>query len=448
MLILLILAVLATPITMTAYIARRARHSPLRVIDLGVAFIWVVFLYAFLPLLGIGLASLDIGTLTDPRLGSDVPDPGDVLTVGASYAAFMIAFAWAYSQQRHVPSRAPIVWQVPSVSDLRFVFFLVTVIKLGALLLRLGWGADVHDDYISSYTEFRSQPLLIRQLAGLLTATDFAASVMLIVVAVAYSRRFRTLAAVLVVVQIVLAVAGGGSRSTAFLCAFAFVVTRSIYDRKLRATSVAIYASVGLAAFLMAGLVRAGLEADQGPLGLQLLQGGEFLSVFYNALDLLGRLGDADLLSVRVGLYLVDLLRLIPQQIIGDIKVDPATIYVSTFYPEYSETGGGLAFGAIAESTIGFGWPESLVRGGLLGYLYAFVANHCMRGKLTVVRTFVYVWFVVMSYQAIRDTTFSTIPRFVLQVIPLLAMLRLTGTLSNTKRAQRPVRQLSHLSTL
>lgn len=98
-----------------------------------------------------------------------------------------------------------------------------------------------------------------------------------------------------------------------------------------------------------------------------------------------------------------------------------------------------MAFGAIAESTIGFGWPEALVRGALLGWLYASIANRCLNGKLTVVRAFVYVWFVVMSYQAIRDTTFSTIPRFLMQVLPLLVLLMMTGTFRKAKRFRRVV---------
>lgn len=439
MMLLLMLTVLATPLAMTHQVARKAQQSHVRVIDLGMAFIWIVFLYAFFPLLGIWLAGLGIGGLTDQRLGNEAPDPGLVLSVGSSYAAFMLAFAWVYTWQRVPHSRREVIWQVPSSKSVRSIVVLVVVIKLGLLLLRFSLGADASDDYISSYTALRGKPILIQQVAGLLTATDFAATVLIIVVAVAYTPRLHSLVAVLVVLQIVLAIAGGGSRSSAFLCAFAFVVARSVYDRSLRVATLAIYGTVGLTTFLVAGLIRAGIDTSDGPLGLQLLQGGEFLSVFYNSLDLLDRLGDSDLLAVRLGMYFVDVLRLIPQQIIGDLKIDPATFYVSTFYPKFSDAGGGLAFGAIAEATIGFGWPEALVRGALLGWLYSFIANRCLNGKLTVVRAFVYVWFVVMSYQAIRDTTFSLIPRFFMQVLPLLIVLRLIGTLRSAKRVRSNV---------
>lgn len=441
MMLLLMLTLLATPLAMTYHIARKSEQSPARIVDLGVAFIWIVFLYSFLPMLGIWLASLGIGALADQRLNNQIPDPSLVLNVGSSYVAFMLAFAWIYARQRAVSSRHAVILQVPSSADIRIIVVLVILIKLGHLLLmQYGFGAVASDDYISSYTLLRGQPILIQQLAGLLTATDFAATVLMIVVAVAYTPKLHSFVAILVVIQIVLAIAGGGSRSSAFLVAFAFVIARSIYSRRSGGVSILIYAVMGLIAFLVAGLIRAGNEVGDEKLSLQLLQGGEFLAVFYNSLDLLDRLGDADLLAVKLGVYLVDVLRLIPQQIIGDLKVDPAAFYVQIFYPDFSDAGGGLAFGAIAESTIGFGWLEALVRGALLGWLYASIANHCLNGKLTVTRAFVYVWFVVMSYQAMRDTTFSTVPRFLMQVLPLLIVLRLTGIFRGVERVRSIVR--------
>ena len=431
---LLMLTLLATPLVMTYYVARISLQSGFRVVDLGVTFIWIVFLYAFFPLLGIWFARLGLGMLTDQRIGNGVPDSALVLSVGSSYAAFMLAFSWVYSWWRAARSCNADVWQVPTSPDIRSIVVLVAVIKLGLLVFRFMLGADVSDDYISSYITLRGQSQLIQQLSGLLTATDFAATVLLIVAAVAYAPRFHTLIAGLVGLQIVTAIAAGGSRSSAFLYAFAFVVVRTAYGRRLRSSSLAIYGIGGLAAFLLAGMIRTGIETVEGPLTLQFLQSGEFISVFYNSLDLLERRDDFDLLAVKVGMYFVDVLRLIPQQIIGDLKVDPASFYVSTFYPEFSDAGGGLAFGAISESTIGFGLPEAFVRGALLGWLYAAIANQCLNGKLTVIRMFVYVWFVVMSYHAIRDTTFSTLPRFFMQVLPLLVALRLTGTLKSATR--------------
>jgi hypothetical protein len=396
--ILLMFLLLATPIMMTNHIARMLRQNRVRVIDLGVAFIWIVFLYSFLPMLGIWLASLGIGALVDDRLGHKVPDLSLVLAVGSSYAAFMMGFAWVYSRQRIPHSHRELVWQVPTSVEFISIVALVVITKLGSFLLRFFFAADIPDDYMSSFTVYRGQPILIQQLAAVLTIVDFAATMLFIVVATAYTRRFYWLIAALLVLQIVIAVEGGGSRTSAFLCAFAFGVALTVYNRRLRPWLLAALAAGGVVAFLIAGEIRAGDYKGEGAISLQLLQGGEFLAVFDNSLDLMSRLPDNIFLPLRVQMYLVDVLRLIPEQVIGNLKVDPSAFYARSFYPTYSDAGGGWAFGAIAESTIGFGWPEALVRGALLGWLYAAVANHCLRSQLTVVRVFVYVWFVVESY--------------------------------------------------
>jgi oligosaccharide repeat unit polymerase len=441
--LLLMFLLLATPIVMTTHIARMLRPNHVRVVDLGVVFIWIIFLYAFLPILGIWLASLDIGALADSRLGKKVPNPSLVLGVGSSFAAFMMGFAWVYSRKRAPHSRREFVWQVPTSPDVLSTVALVVIVKLGLLLLRFFFAADVPNDYVSSYTVYRAQPILIQQLAAVIATADLAATMLLIVVAVAYTRRFYLLISALLALQLVIAFVGGGSRTSAFLCAFAFIVSLSIYDRRLRPWLIWTLAAGGVIAFAIAGQIRDGFDASKGPISLQLLQGGEFLNVFDDALDLMSRPRDNVFQSLRVQMYLVDVLRLIPQQIIGNLKVDPGALYVSAFYPTYSDAGGGWAFGAIAESTIGFGWPEALIRGALLGWLYAAVANHFLRSHLKVIGVFVYVWFVVVSYQSVRNTTFSTIAFFVMRVLPLLIVLRLSGTLRNVKR----VRGIVHPTT-
>jgi hypothetical protein len=431
----LLLLLIATPLALTRYVGQRCRNEPIQAIDLGVTFVWVVFLYSFLPLAGIWLADLGIGSLRDQRLGNEVPDLRLVTAVGTCYAAFMVAFAVTYALRWCGGLRGVNAAQVPSPGEVIATIALLVAVKLGMLAVQLHLDVE-GTDYIGSYAALRGQSVLVQQLVGLLTAIEFTVTVLSIVAFVARAPKFHGVVALLIVAHIAWSIAGGGSRTLAFLSAFAFIVSRSIYDPRLRPATVAAYALFGVAAFLVAGLVRAGFDESETSLSLQLLQSGEFLSVFYNALDLLDRLGDAELSVLNVGLYAVDVLRLVPQQLIGELKIDPAVFYVSTFYPEFSEAGGGLAFGAIAESTIGFGWPEAAVRGGLLGWLYAAVSNRCFSGRLTVLRIFVYVWFVAMSYHAVRDTTFSILPRFVMQVLPLLVLLRLTGILQCVRRVR------------
>lgn len=435
MLPIIMLGLLAIPLALTYSVTQRCKHGRLRAIDLGVVVVWIAFLYSFTPLMGIWLASLDVGVLADNRLGDDVPDMDSVLIVATSYAAFMLAFAISYSTARRADCGRLVTWQVTPSFALRRLVWLMIVIKLALFGMGLGFAADVGDDYGSSYLAFLGQPVWILQLVNMLRMMDIAVMVLVIVVACSLAPMHRILAAALVVLQIVIAIAWGGSRTSAVLSAFAYMVAWSIYGRGFKVGTLASFAGLGVAGFLIVGQLRDNLLTGDESVFLQLFQSGEFLAVFVNSLDLLERAGDKDLEMIRGNLYFVDLLRIIPQQIVGDLKFDPAVFYVRNYYPEYFDLGGGLAFGTIAESTVGFGWPEALIRGGLLGVIYALVANHCLSGRITIIRAFVYVWFVIMAYQSIRDTTFSTIPRFITQVIPLLILIGMTGMLRTPKMA-------------
>jgi len=433
MLFFLMIILAVTPLAMNFYFSRKTRLNTIKPIELGPIFIWITFLYAFLPVLGIWLASQGIGSLQDSRLGEQ-PDPLLVQAVAQSYAAFMVAFALAYGTIRRPNLQKPVVYPAPSFCDLITVILFACVIKIVSAGVQAGFGSNDAGTYIGSYTALREQSIVVRQLGGVLGASDFAATVLLIFVAVAYKPKLWPYITAVLILQVGIAVMGGGSRTSGFLSAFAYMVARSFYDRRQSTRGLILYGVIGVALFLFGGIVRSGQDLVEGLHVLKGIQGGEFMSLFSTSLDLSARRADAELQAIKLGLYFVDLLRFIPQQIIGDIKIDPSTFYVMTYYPEYSDAGGGLGFGVIAESSIGFGWPEALVRGALLGSLYATISNLCLNRKLTVIRGFIYVWFVVMSYQSIRDTTFTTIPRFAIQVVPLLVLVKAASVLRHGRR--------------
>lgn len=443
MLITLALGLLAIPILLQRSVRAHSRVGRMIPLDIGVFFAWVVFAYGALPLIGITLAGWNIGELHDSRLGSNVLDEAAVARVGLMYLLFLAGFALCYGflQARSAATPTPEDIERPSRRDLWIAVVLLVAVNGTILLSRATLGIRHGEDYLATYLEFAGQPLIVQQLAGILSASELSVAILVIVVMMARNPRWHIWLATLVVSQVAVAIAGGGSRSNAFSLALAYVVARSLYDRRMRFSFVVAAGGAGLALFLVAGLLRQITLSSDEVSGLYLLQGGEFLSIFYNALDLSERLPDFDSFALRMGLYAVDILRVIPRQIVGDLKLDPAAFYVSTFYPEFGEAGGGLAFGAIAESTIGFGPLEALVRGTLVGCAYALIRNFCLRGRLSVLDAFVYTWFVVLSYQAIRDTTFSVFPRFLFQVAPLLLVLWAAGALLRKRSGPKRLRR-------
>lgn len=414
----LLFLLMIPPMALAAY--RRHRDGGTVPIDLGLVFAGIVFLYAWLPLLGLVLAQQGYGTLQDRRVVDDIPSSKEMVAVGGCYLAFLASFALAYSSRVKptISLTAPVQSNRLQVVIITVLAVLLTLfIFLSKRLLDAGEG----ESYIDSYAAIRHLPLAAQQMLNALAQLGFSAGIASMVYVLAWRPHLHRYVALAVSVLLLDAILAGGSRANGFLLAFAYLICVSIYVRSLQTRHFFLLAVAGFMLFVFAGVLR----ADHGFDALMLapFQGGEFLSVFINSVDLLRKPAEGGGIDAPWQLYWVDVLRLIPQQFLWFEKLDPSVWYVATYYPEFHDAGGGLAFGAISESVIGFGVAEALLKGGLLGVAYAFIRNRCTSGPLTPLKVFVYVWFVVMSYQAIRDTTFSVFPRFVFQVLPVIVFI-------------------------
>ncbi|MEW6292614.1 MAG: hypothetical protein AB1544_04840 [Pseudomonadota bacterium] len=412
----LLLLLMLPPLLLTAYRTRSLEGDG--ALDLGVVFTWVVFVYAWFPLLGWILAQQGYGVLQDQRAIDDYPLSSEIVYVGTCYLAFLVGFALVYGWRRAVVTKSPVLIKADWLQVLTVVVGAALVLSAN-FLSRFLLGVEQAESYIDSYTQLRQFPLLIQQIMGVLSQIEFSILLAAMVFTIAWKPHLHRYVAIVVLGILLSAVLSGGSRTFGFLLAFAYVVCLSIYIKRFNVIQLALMAGVGLVLFVFAGVLRSGAGTGM----LTLLQGGEFFSLFINSVDMLRQSAKAGGLDIVGDLYFVDFLRFIPQQVLWVEKLDPAVWYVTTYYPAYYEEGGGLAFGAITESIIGYGIAEALARGMLLGAAYAYVANRCFSDSRSPFKTFAYIWFVVMSYQALRDTTFSVFSRFVFQVLPILVLV-------------------------
>ena len=133
----------------------------------------------------------------------------------------------------------------------------------------------------------------------------------------------------------------------------------------------------------------------------------------------------------------MDIFRLIPSQLVGGFKLDPAQWYAETFYPDYYDAGGGFAFGILSECAAGFGQTEAAVRGLILGLIFRFFRNLLIGQTTSVSKVFIYVWMITVCYQSYRDTTLSMAVRAMYQVVPILMVISLFGRRSTRVVAPR-----------
>jgi hypothetical protein len=417
-----LLFLLMLPPSLLVYRARRWRLVNGSVFDLGIVFSWIVFVYAWIPIFGLLLAQHGYGVLQDQRVIDDSPVSREIVYVGACYLVFLAGFTLVYAWQRNRVTKSPVLIIRADWSQVLTVVVGATLVFFANFLPRLLLGVEQAESYGGSYTVLLQFPLLIQQLTGVLSQIEFSIFLAAIIFTIAWKPHFHKYVAIIVLGLLLNAVLSGGSRTFGFLLAFAYVVCLSIYVKRFKVVHLVLMAVIGLVLFTLAGVLRSGSDGFGAGI-LNLFQGGEFFSIFINSIDLLRRSAEAGGLDIARKLYSVDFLRFIPQQVLGIVgaeKLDPAVWYATTYYPNYYEVGGGLAFGAIAESVVGFGIAEAIVRGGLLGVAYAFVANRCVSGRMTPFKVLIYIWFVVISYQAVRDTTFSVFFRFAFQVLPVL----------------------------
>ena len=400
----------------------KKRRGKSQYLDLGLAFLLIITAYGALPGLGFGLAYLGIGDLNDVRVSHDL-DFDLVQDVQIMFLLFAIGFASVYSWSRKFPRDAESHTGQATSKQVLTLVWVAVALNVGLPLAKYFVGVQGSSDYIGTYLELRDFPLIVQQLFNLVSQVAFSSLVAAIVFVVAWRPRMHLRVAAVLIAYVGFATVAGGSRTIAFLSFFAYLVAASVFVPAFSMKRIAPLGAFALFLFLLAGSLRGANEAG----ALDMLQDGEFMSVFINAIDLKARFLDGYVSDFGLSFYFTDFVRLVPAQLLDGVKTDPAVWYVETFYPEFHAVGGGLAFGVLAESVVGFGAIEALVRGSLLGLLFAVCANKLRPESRDVVRVFVYVWLVVVSYQAFRDTTFSLLIRGIYQVVPVLLILLLVS---------------------
>lgn len=404
------------------FLSARDRQARGVGLDLGVVFSSILLVYGFVPSVGLLQAHKGVGQIMDYRLSSgfDVSDVEEVQWMHLLLVlGFMVGYFWGGKKKSTKIVRG---FSMDAAKMVRPMVVMAVVASIMPLIFVSIWGGAVGSDYISSYTVLRSAPVLVQQIYGVVNQLQFSVIVAAVVVVIAAKPNHHPWVALALGMNMLYASFSGGSRTLAFLAFLSYIAVSSIFVPGFTWRKILAFVLPALVLFMVAGLLRD--KKDDAGL-LYLFQTGEFTVLFVNAVDLKGRFAAGWGEEVRFAFYMVDVLRLIPSQLLGGVKLDPAQWYAETFYPDYFDEGGGFAFGILSECAAGFGVLEAAVRGLLLGVVFRFLRNRLMGGSTTVAKVFVYVWLIAVCYQSYRDTTFSVAVRALYQVFPVLLVMSL-----------------------
>lgn len=407
-------------------------------LEIGSVYLAVVLLYALVPLIFYLLLGGTYTPFNDARLYSIAPSARDVSRIGYYYLTYAASFVLAYLCVRGSRSVERTRYTEPDAATLFALITILIVLRFFLLLANVLFAEGV-TSYIGTYTRFNHLPLLAQQILGHLGGMSLTVGVAAIVAAAGNWLRFRVLVLSWLAVEAIVLAVGLGARTAFFVLCIALVVSLHIRHRPFRTVSLIILGGLLVFVFLLLGVFRSGTsEGLEGPIVAIARTASEFESLFANAIDIdrLKLNGDLENSTVLIAAYLGDIFALFPQQMLPFEKVSLPDWYVTTHYPEFAESGGGLAFGAIAESIVGNGMIDIILRGVGIGIIYGAIERACNRGFVSYWKCVLYVWMVCFCYQTFRSTTGSLLPMFAFHFIPSVIAVRMLAYLLRNQPAR------------
>ena len=400
---------------------QRGRRNASEFFDVGTLFLSIAFLYTFIPLANFVWADGVYSHKGDSRMLTLQPSPELVARVGWHYLLFMSAFAAVYwkSQRAFNEPSAPL----PKAPHSGFLFWMIALYvacQSAFMFLKVQYGLTA-DSYLESYRVYQEVPLFLQQSMAWLTG--FIRIVEIGILACFFSRydRYRVVVWIWIAVIAIATFMRLHARTDLMIAVGSSVFLYHVFVRQVRLGRLTVIGLTTILAFQVLGVLR-GLGGHVDDLNTRELvnSGSEFENVFGNAIHVL-TLGDGgQLLMPRLNWYLSELAILVPQQLLPFAKIDPSIWYVQSFFPRYAAMGGGYAWGAIAQSVVGFGLLEAALRGGLLAVALAALDRFLRRRWARLEYVAIYAWLMATIYLSMRDVTFEFVHGVAYFVAPWL----------------------------
>jgi hypothetical protein len=393
------------------------------VFELGVLYAGIVFIYSVYPLLSYFAGGLS--RLSNFILFQAQPLPGEVATISWLFFAYFVSFLAAYLLARGRSKFQRLRFPKPDPRLPLALMLLYASVEIFFLFMKLYYNIQKPEDYTDSYLLYANLPLIVKQLAGHLGGVELTLEVLLMAYLTLNYRKYRYIIFGWIMLEgLALSFYGIGARTAMFALLFSLLITYQFKVNRLKVRSAMILGFVGISLFLVLGILRSFPLNSQNLSMNPFAYPSEFESVFTNSYDLLHVKKAGLTAALFPSVYVNDFVALVPQQILPWQKLDPLDWYAQTFYPAFAARGGGLAFGAIPEAIVGFGWIDAAWRGAIVGLMLAFVHRSFVQGKKSFWRYCFYIWVCIFCYKCFRSTTFRLLPQFVYEFLTVFVVAR------------------------
>lgn len=382
-------------------------------LELGAFTVSISFLYSFVPLVQFLASGMAWTPFTDYRLLQYSPGPAEFGGFAWYHVGYLVSFAVSYLAVRgRAPQIARSDLRLPDNRKVLAMVFLFAAIGIWTLVLRFVYGVDFTLVYHENYEVFADAvaqiPFFIWQLSAQLGSIKFALEIFLVMALLGHyrSKFWRGILFAWIGLDAAFLLIGMGARTSFFQLLIAVFLLYHRIVKPLRPIAIVIVSSVLLSAIMIYGFVRdeQGTRADS-PIGAEKFSASnEFLGLYATAYDV-HRRREAGLLSnVPWQLYINDVALMIPSQLLPFEKVDPTVWYLDEL--GLRDSGIGFMWGVVAQAGVGFGLPELIVRGLILGVIFGFLHRWYVRRSASWIVTGFYVFMCLVSYYTFRANTF------------------------------------------
>jgi hypothetical protein len=415
----------AIVLAMIEYFWRRDRQLP--IVDVGALCALITLVYVALPAIFYIKAGFAFGERSDARLTMMKTTAADIADLLWFVTAYISALCVTYSLLRGpgMPGPRVEIGASPSAG-----WALAAILAL-ALLYQIGIEQAFHVHLDPTYQQMRDNlaqgnnlqgnaqlPLLVAQTSHNVLAIGRIAK--LGIIAFVFARKNWLLGFVLtawLVVEAYSTVAAMSARTYLVILIIAAILSSHRVLKPIGpvlASVTAILLIVGLLGF---GYIRQGNVASLSDIWLVPT---EFQSLMASGISISWEKARGNFHDVPWQIITSDLILMIPQQLLPFPKLDVADWYIQQI--GWEKMASGLMVGVVAQSKLGFGLPELIARGVVLGAVLALIHRQCVKHAGSLTSFIIYLWLCTSIYYTYRASTFYIATWAVYRVVPFVLL--------------------------
>jgi hypothetical protein len=410
-------------LAMIEYFWRRDRQLP--IVDVGVLCALITLIYIALPAIFYIKAGLTFTVRSDARFIHMATTTADVADFLWLVTAYIIALCVAYAALRGPGMPGP---QLAISTDLHAGWALAAIVAL-ALIYQVGiehsFGVNLNPNFHELHELHMKDvqaplPLFVAQMSHNILGIGQIAK--LGIIAFVFARKGWLLGSVLAAWLLVETYSTVSTMSERTYLAMLIMAVILSSHRMVKPIGPVIAVATAIA--LLAGLIGFGYvrqSASGGDISNIWSRTNEFQVLMANGISIPWQKARGVFHDVPWQITYNDFIMLIPQQLLPFQKLDASEWYLQQL-GWLPHQGNGLMFGVVAQSRLGFGLPEIIVRGAVLGAVLAFIHRLCVKHANSLTAFIIYLWLCTSIYYTYRASTFYIATWAVYRLIPFVLL--------------------------